>query len=187
MSNVPTLIGEMIILRETRESDIDDRCIFGRPKEFAYMCGGNRDETIEFPPREEWKNWYKHNLKSSNDRINWMIEYDGKCIGSAGLNNISSSDHNATFAIGIWATSYFSKGIGSEATKLVLQYAFDIMKLHRVDLKVLEYNKRGIRCYEKCGFKQDGILRENAYIEGEYHSDIVMSILEYEYRTLYKY
>jgi Acetyltransferases, including N-acetylases of ribosomal proteins len=184
MLNIPTIYGKSIVLREIKESDIDDRYAFGRPKEFAYMCGGNRDETVEFPPREEWENWYQHNLILSDDKISWMIEYDCKCIGSAGLHHISSSDHNATFAIGIWVTSFFSKGIGTETTKLVLQHAFDVMKLHRIDLKVLEYNKRGIRCYQKCGFKQDGILRESAYIEGEYHSDIIMSILEDEYRAL---
>lgn len=59
------------------------------------------------------------------------------------------------------------------------------MKWHRIDLKVLDYNLRGIRCYEKCGFKKDGVLRENAYIEGKYYSDIVMSILDYEYQGEY--
>jgi len=65
-----------------------------------------------------------------------------------------------------------------------LKHAFEDLKLHRIDLKVLEYNKRGIRCYEKCGFKIDGILRESAYIEGKYHSDIIMSILENEFFQL---
>jgi ribosomal-protein-alanine N-acetyltransferase len=55
--------------------------------------------------------------------------------------------------------------------------------LHRIDLKVLEYNKRGIRCYEKCGFKLDGVLRDSAFIEGKYHSDLIMSILEDEWRN----
>jgi len=55
------------------------------------------------------------------------------------------------------------------------------MNLHRVDLKVLDYNKRAIRCYEKCGFKSDGILRDSAFIEGAFHSDVTMSILEDEW------
>jgi len=184
MIDIPTLCGKSVILRAIKESDIDDRYSYGRPKEFAYMCGGNRDDTVEFPPREEWENWYQHNLKRSDDKISWMIEYESKCIGSAGLHHISFSDHNATFAIGIWVTSLYSKGIGVEATNMVLKFAFEVMKLHRVELKVLDYNKRGIRCYERCGFRQEGILRENAYIEGEYHSDIIMSILDYEYHKL---
>jgi len=184
MSAVPIIKGANIILREIKESDIDDRCYFGRPTEFAYMCGGNRSDNVEFPPREEWENWYKHISKQTEDRIIWMIEYDGKCIGSANLHNISLKDRNATFAIGIWAADYYSKGIGTEVIRLVLKYAFGVIKLHRVDLKVLNYNKRAIRCYEKCGFRQEGILRDSAFIEGEYHSDIIMSILEDEYRVL---
>jgi len=181
MFDVPTINGEKIILRKTIESDIEDRQVFGRPDEFMYMCGGNRQTNTGFLDREELQNWYLKNLQLTDDKVAWIIEYKGKCIGSARLHNISKADNNATYAIGIWDVSSFSKGIGTEATKLVLEYAFNTLKLHRVDLKVLEYNKRGIRCYEKCGFKKDGVLRENAFIEGEYHSDWVMSILENEF------
>jgi RimJ/RimL family protein N-acetyltransferase len=85
------------------------------------------------------------------------------------------------YALGIWNESYMSRGIGVETTMLVLGYAFDVLKLHRVGLKVLDYNERAINCYQKCGFKQEGILRDSAYIEGAFHSDIIMSILEDEY------
>ena len=53
MSEVPILRGQLIVLRNVKPSDIDDRLNFGRPNEFKYMCGGNRTETEEFPPREE--------------------------------------------------------------------------------------------------------------------------------------
>lgn len=56
MLEIPKLKGKTIVLRKIKESDIDDRLCFGRPKEFAYMCGGNRDEIVEFPSREEWEN-----------------------------------------------------------------------------------------------------------------------------------
>lgn len=183
MFDVPTITGENIVLRRIKESDIDDRRVFGRPDEFMYMCGGNRQTNTGILEPEDLQNWYQKHLQCTDDKIAWIIEYNNKCIGGARLHNISKADNNATYAIGIWDVSSFSKGIGTEATKLVLNYAFNILKLHRVDLRVLDYNKRGIRCYEKCGFKKDGVLRENAYIEGEYHSDWVMSILENEYHT----
>lgn len=63
----------------------------------------------------------------------------------------------------------------------MLAYAFEQMRLHRVELVVLDYNKRAIRCYEKCGFVREGLLRENALVEGVYHSEVVMAILEQEY------
>jgi hypothetical protein len=58
--------------------------------------------------------------------------------------------------------------------------------LHRVDLRVLEYNKRAIRCFEKCGFVIEGRIREDALIEDKWETDIMMSILDYEYEKLKK-
>ncbi len=52
-----------------------------------------------------------------------------------------------------------------------------------MDLRVLEYNKRAIRCYEKCGFIVEGIDREGALIEDKFESDLFMSILDYEYKN----
>lgn len=55
--------------------------------------------------------------------------------------------------------------------------------LHRVDLRVLAYNHRAIACYEKCGFVREGVEREGALVAGEWHGDVMMSILEAEYRA----
>lgn len=62
--------------------------------------------------------------------------------------------------------------------------AFEELNLHRVDLRVLEYNKRAIKCYEKCGFIKEGVEREGALIEGKYETDVFMSILDREYDVI---
>jgi len=67
---------------------------------------------------------------------------------------------------------------------LVLGYAFDVLHLHRVDLRMLAFNERAIACYEKCGFVKEGIEREGVFVGGEWQSDALMSILEQEYRLL---
>lgn len=172
------LKGQRVLLRQIKESDIDDRYDLGKSDEFTYMCGGDRSGKNLFPERECWVAWYDSFLK---EKYGWIIEYNSKCIGSARLHHVSEADRNATYAIGIFDDSLLSKGVGTEVTKLVLEYAFKELRLHRVALKVLEYNKRAIRCYEKCGFKKEGVLRESAFIEGKFHSDIIMSILENEW------
>lgn len=58
------------------------------------------------------------------------------------------------------------------------------MGLHRVDLRVLAYNERAIAAYRKCGFSQEGVERESAWIDGKWFDDVMMSILEDEYRAL---
>ena len=179
MGKVPIIKGNTVILRPIQESDIDDRLVLGRQHEFIHMCGGETLNKTEYPPRDTWVKWYE-TTKSAD--FSWIIEYNRKCIGSAGFHHISVEDNCATYRIGIFDSSCHSKGIGTEVTKLLLGYGFDICNWHRIDLKVLDYNLRGIKCYEKCGFKRDGVLRENAYIEGKYYSDIIMSILDYEFR-----
>ena len=176
---VPLLRGEKVLLRPVRESDIDDRLAIGRHHEFVHMCGGEALSSPEYPERAVWEAWYQ---SSKNDPFCWILEVDGRCIGSAGFHRISDSDRSAVYRIGIFDPRYHSHGIGTEATRLLLEYGFETMGWHRIECKVLDYNKRAIRCYEKCGFRREGFLRDSARIGGNYSSDIVMGILEEEYR-----
>lgn len=180
MCKIPTIKGERIILRKIKPSDIDDRLAIGRHHEFVHMCGGETIAETEYPNRATWEKWYEN---QKDAEYSWIIEYNGKCVGTAGFHHISPEDNSATYRIGIFDSNLHSKGIGTEVTELLIKYGFEFCKWHRIDLKVLDYNLRGIKCYEKCGFKKDGVLRENAYIEGKYYSDIVMSILDYEYHA----
>ena len=109
------LKGQTVLLRDIKESDIDDRHILGKNDEFIYMCGGNRDGRTLYPDREHWVAWYESFKKNE---CAWIIEYNGKCIGSARLHHISETDRSATYAIGIFDVTLLSKGIGSEVTSL---------------------------------------------------------------------
>lgn len=176
---IPVLTGPGILLRQIRESDIDDRLRIGRHHEFIHMCGGETLPVPEYPPRAVWEGWYE---AVKDDPYAWIIETDGGCVGSAGFHHISVEDKSAVYRIGIFDPAYQAKGIGAKITRLLLKYSFETMGLHRIELRVLDYNKRAIRCYEKCGFRQEGVLRESAYIEGVFYADIIMSILDFEYR-----
>jgi ribosomal-protein-alanine N-acetyltransferase len=116
-------------------------------------------------------------------KIKWCVEYEGRCIGKARL-KVNEYDCRARYSVGIFDSSVWSKGLGVEITQLALQYAFDVLKLHRVDLRVLEYNHRAIACYEKCGFIKEGVEREGAFIENKFETDVIMSILKREYAAI---
>src|SRR5206468_7752591 len=76
---------------------------------------------------------------------------------------------------------HWGKGYGTEATRLMVQYAFDTLNLNRVWLHVLEYNERGIRCYEKVGFKKEGLLRQEHFRDGRYWDTHLVAILRDEW------
>jgi RimJ/RimL family protein N-acetyltransferase len=83
----------------------------------------------------------------------------------------------------IGPTKLRNRGVGGNAIQRVLQYCFQTLGLHRVSLNVYENNPAAIRCYERTGFKKEGILREATKIGEEYWTSIVMGMLAAEFRT----
>ena len=75
----------------------------------------------------------------------------------------------------------WGQGYGTEATRLVVQHAFATLNLNRVWLEVYEYNPRGLRAYEKVGFRKEGVKRQDNYRAGRYWDTIVMAILREEW------
>lgn len=101
-------------------------------------------------------------------------------IGIASLKNISK--RHATFSITIGERDYQGQGLGTEATQLMLDYAFVVLGLHNVMLMVFEFNQAGIRAYEKAGFKVTGRRREIKWFNGRLWDDIFMDCISTEYK-----
>ncbi len=102
-------------------------------------------------------------------------------LGETGLFRIDHVSRAAILYLAIYNPDCWSKGFGTEATKLVLKYSFDILNLNRVQLHVASNNLGGVKAYEKCGFKIEGTLREAMYHNNEYVDFFVMGILRKEY------
>ena len=173
----PVLEGARARLRSPQETDKHDRLVWGRDAEFRRMVGGD-PRTLPPLTAEQVDAWYR---QVAQEPYHWIIEAEGRCIGTARLHAVDRENRRAKYAVGIFAPELRGRGLGTEVTRLVLAYAFDVLALHRVELRVLAFNRRAIACYEKCGFVQEGIEREGAWIGGQWESDVLMSILEQEY------
>ena len=90
---------------------------------------------------------------------------------------------HAAFGITIGCKDAWGKGHGTEATRLVVGHAFQVLNLNRVWLYVYEFNPRGIRVYEKVGFRTEGRLRQDAFRDGRYWDTIVMGLLRDEWEA----
>jgi [ribosomal protein S5]-alanine N-acetyltransferase len=64
------------------------------------------------------------------------------------LHTIDRNNRCARYAIGIFNPANWNRGFGTEATRLVLRFAFEELNLHRLDLRVLAFNERAIGCYK---------------------------------------
>ena len=84
--------------------------------------------------------------------------------------------------LSIWiGQGHRDEGNGTEALSLALRYGFTQLSLHKIYLRVLDYNARAIRAYEKVGFRVEGHLREEMNVQGEWHDLIYMGVLEAEF------
>ena len=106
---------------------------------------------------------------------------DNKMIGTVSLERINWVNRCATLGIFIGDKDYRSKGFGTEAINLILEYGFKYMNLYNINLQLLEFNTRALKCYEKCGFKEYGRRRKCKYVDGKYYDTINMDILADEF------
>ena len=107
---------------------------------------------------------------------------EDKLIGELSLDVVNWSGRDAFVGLGIGETDYWSKGLGTDAMKILLRFAFSEINLQRVALSVFEYNPRAIRSYEKAGFRHEGRIRKVLNKEGKRWDVLYMGILCEEWR-----
>jgi len=128
--------------------------------------------------------WFEHAVNASNEYHHpiHIIEND-KLIGLCSLLNVDTRSRNAEYGISIGDKDSWNKGYGTDATSIMLRIAFDELNLHRVFLRVYDFNERAIRVYEKLGFVKEGVLRQHVFRDGKYHDVILMGLLRDEWQS----
>jgi len=110
---------------------------------------------------------------------------EDRLVGEVVISDIHRNARSANFRIAI-SDAYTGNGFGTEATRLMLDYGFGMLNLHRIEIDVYTINERAIHVYEEVGFKREGLKRQNWYYDHQFYDTVIMSILEDEYRTLYR-
>jgi RimJ/RimL family protein N-acetyltransferase len=130
---------------------------------------------------EKEEAWYE-SARNPGDGVQFTIyvRETMQPIGTTGL-TYSFQNQRGTFGIMIGDKTAWNKGYGTEASRLMLDYGFNKLGLHHINLTVHSTNTRGIRAYEKAGYKIAGRLRES-FKSGHKFVDVVyMDCLEREF------
>ena len=110
-----------------------------------------------------------------------LLKPQQRLIGTCQLHSINHVHRSAELQIRLGDVKERNKGLGTQAARLLLDFAFKDLNLHRVFLHVFSTNAAAIKVYEKIGFVNEGVLRQAAYIDGRYVDVIVMGVLQEEY------
>jgi RimJ/RimL family protein N-acetyltransferase len=133
--------------------------------------------------KEDEKEFLEKMMKDKDSvALSIVLKSDDKLIGNITLHNISRIHRRAILGIAIGDLEETSKGYGPEAMKLMIDYGFNTLNLHKIELWAHDFNKRAIASYEKLGFVQEARRRESYFTDGKYHDELLMSILRSEWK-----
>ena len=143
----------------------------------------NLSDALVFPvSRADELKWLESvSMSNPREKVFAVETMDGRLIGSAGLRDINWIERKAELGIMIGEKSCWNQGFGTAAIRELLRTGFGKMNLNRIYLRVFENNMRAIHVYRKCGFQQEGILREDHYRGSQYYNTMIMGILRREF------
>lgn len=132
------------------------------------------------PYNQNQEQEFFENVVSTDEGVHLLVVTEETPIGTIGLEQI---DQRAGVAeIGYWIIpEQWDNGFGTEATELMVQYAFDQLRLHKVTARVFDFNHASQRLLETIGFSEEGIQREQVFINGEYHDTYWYGLLAHDW------
>jgi RimJ/RimL family protein N-acetyltransferase len=173
--------ADRVVLREIRRDDVSHLHRWLTDPESAHLLSmRNHPQTVRETER------FVEAQISGADPLNrafiiGLRDREIPAIGTTGCYNIDWRNRSGELGIVIGEKTYRERGYGAEALELVLKFGFHKLDMHRLYVRVFDFNQHAIRTYRKCGMAEEGRLREAHYREGRYHDIVIMSILEDEY------
>jgi len=170
--------GKKVRLRAYREDDLKNM--------LAGINNGAVTRYLQFmrPISQYQEREFLENAMRADDpnTVSYAIESnDSEYLGGVGLMRIDQRNRSAELGILIARPDDWGKGYGSEAALLMMRHGFEEKNLHRIHLRVYEYNERGQKSYVKLGFSEEGRQRQAHFRHGNWHDVVMMAILEDEF------
>ena len=175
------LKGKRLTLRPVKRSDISFFLKwFNDPEVLQYLS--------RYLPMTEMaeQKWLEELPSRAGTDVHLVIELTGETsgtpIGTLGLLRMDHKNQTASFGIVIGEKDCWGKGYGTEAARLLINYAFKELNLNRITSHVYEFNERSIKMHKKAGFQEEGRMRQAVFKNGKFWDEIVFGILREEWQ-----
>ncbi len=171
----PVLRGEGLLLREMKEEDLSAWFARLSDPEAAALAG---DPLATSMQDVVGGLAYHRNAFRAKEALRWAIvpESVGASVGSIGIVRLDEANLSGEIGTAI-GRAHWGKGFATGATRLVVDYAFGVLGLERIEAEALAVNGRSVRVLEKLGFTREGLLRGYRIVEGERADFVVYGLL----------
>ncbi|MEH0423529.1 GNAT family N-acetyltransferase [Streptomyces sp. B21-083] len=176
-SHKPVLTGDKTVLRPFTEADAEViAAIVEDPEVIRFTFEPDTAITME-----RLRSWYG-SRSAQTDRLDLAVtdRATGELVGEVVLHEWNPAARSCTFRT-LLGPRGRGRGLGTEATRLIVAYGFERLGLHRIELEAWADNHRALRVYEKVGFVVEGMRREVQSRDGEWADEVVMAILDHEW------
>jgi RimJ/RimL family protein N-acetyltransferase len=174
------LIGPNVVLRPPEKEDVPVIVPWVNDQEVTRGTRHYRPMTVACEEK-----WLAQVAESETSLVLGIVPRGtGQMIGLTGLHQMDFRCRKTEFGILIGAREEWGKGYATEATRLMVEHAFQTLNFNRVMLHVYEFNERAIGIYERIGFRREGRLRQDFYRDGRYWDTLVMGLLRAEWEAL---
>lgn len=176
------IFGKKVRLRAVEHEDIEMiRQLVNSPDYEKMIVGWS------FPiSTKDQEEWFMSAKNSMSGAIRYTIETeeDG-AVGMIGLRDFDWKNGSASgLGMRIAKKEIRTKGLATDAWMALMRYAFEELRLNRINGSALEYNKASLRVCEKVGFKVEGVQRQAVYKNGKFHDLVIMGCLREDYEEL---
>ncbi|MEU6229165.1 GNAT family protein [Streptomyces sp. NPDC047042] len=173
----PVLTGDKAVLRPFTETDAEAIAeIVEDPEVIRFTFDPTSEITLE-----RLRSWYG-SRSAQTDRLDLAVtdRVTGELVGEVVLNEWDPATRSCNFRT-LLGPKGRGRGLGTEATRLIVAYGFEQLGLHRIELAAWAHNHRALRVYEKVGFVVEGTRREVQLRDGEWADEVLMAILDHEW------
>jgi len=177
------MIGRRVMLREYRQDDFTAIRKWVNDRETTQYLSG----IFWFPQTEtDTNDFLARVMRGSPNGAFFVIAdiKDQQYIGQLDIFEINWKLRMGTVGMVIGTDEHRGKGYGTEALKLLVEYAFRVLGLERLQLDVYAENIGAVRCYEKAGFVHEGTRRHAAMVDGRYSDVHMMAVIKEDFESL---
>ena len=174
----PTLDGEGVRQRPLTQEHVPAMfLLFSDPQVVQYTS------VALFVEPADAGRWIQRGLDAFEDgsMYRWAIELDGDVVGTSMLFGIDRVHRHAEIGFAV-LREFWGRRIVSRVIPPLLEFAFDRLRLHRVEADVEPHNTPSLLALERCGFRREGVLRDRSFKLGRFHDSVILSILRTEWR-----
>ena len=173
MKDLPLIEGEKVVLRPITDADTDDIVRWRNdPEVWRYFLFRE-----PFTP-EMHRAWLRDKVAAGR-----VVQYiitereSGRSVGSVYFRDVDPKNESAEYGIFIGEAAARGRGIGTETARLFTDFGLNVLRLHRISLKVLGGNEIARRSYEKAGFRTEGVFRDYVKLDGVFTDVVFMAKL----------